>query len=429
MKGKSLNTRGLLWVLTIAALIYYLFMGAYPANRLDISYTKFKNQLKTGNVKNITFRANRIDGEFKSDYMPPGKDTPYSYFTTVKPNALSDEDLGELLAEQNVAVTAVESNNSWLWYLLIILLPWVLIIGYFSYAGKKMQGKMKGKGPAGFFGSGQSGARLYKPEKNRVTYKDVAGLEKTKKNLEEIIEYLKNPKKFIELGATIPKGVLLLGPPGCGKTLLAKATAGEANIPFYIISGSEFIELFVGVGASRVRNLFKQAKKTAPAIIFIDEIDSIGRTRGAGLGGGHDEREQTLNQILSEMDGFEPHESVVVLAATNRPDVLDPALTRPGRFDRQIILEMPKKSARKKILQIHTQKIPLSDDVDLENLASRTVGFSGADLKNLVNEAALLAGREDKKRVNAEDFDKARDKIILGTEREEAIDEREKRLI
>jgi cell division protease FtsH len=257
----------------------------------------------------------------------------------------------------------------------------------------------------------------------------VAGLENAKKELQEIKEYLKDPSRFQTLGGELPRGLLLVGPPGVGKTLLAQATAGEADVPFYSISGSEFIEMFVGVGASRVRDMFKKAKKDAPAIIFIDEIDSIGRVRGTGLGGGHDEREQTLNQILAEMDGFAPQESVVVMAATNRPDVLDPALVRPGRFDRRITLDLPQKKARQKILETHTREVPLADDVDLENLAHRTPGLSGADLKNLVNEAALLAARKDKQKVEAEDFELARDKILLGLEREDVVKDEDKKMI
>ncbi|HER40774.1 MAG TPA: ATP-dependent zinc metalloprotease FtsH, partial [Salinimicrobium catena] len=309
--------------------------------------------------------------------------------------------------------------------------PWILILAYFFYMRRKIQGQMGGgmMGRGGIFGIGKSRARKFRREKISVTFNDVAGLENAKADLKEIIVYLKNPEKFSKLGADIPNGILLMGPPGTGKTLLAKATAGEAEVSFFSISGSEFIEMFVGVGASRVRDLFSEAKKNAPSVIFIDEIDSIGRSRGTGLGGGHDEREQTLNQILNEMDGFEKNESIVVLAATNRPDVLDPALVRPGRFDRRVTLDLPLKTARKKILEIHTREVPVGDDVDLENIAARTVGFSGADLKNLVNEAALFAGREKKDKVEKSDFEKARDKIILGSETDEMIDEDEKKLV
>jgi len=297
------------------------------------------------------------------------------------------------------------------------------------YAGKRLSSQMKGMPGGGIFGVGKSRAKRFRKEMTSVRYDDVAGLSSAKKDLQEIVDYLKDPGKFASLGATIPKGVLLMGPPGTGKTLLARATAGEAGVPFFSTSGSEFIEMFVGVGASRVRDMFETAKREGPAIIFIDELDSIGRVRGTGLGGSHDEREQTLNQILTEMDGFEPHESVVVIAATNRPDVLDPALTRPGRFDRQITLDLPQKSARKEILKIHAQNVPLDESVDMTRIASRTVGFSGADLRNLVNEAALLAGRKGKNRVENKDFEEAQDKIMLGAEREDKLNDQEREIV
>jgi len=306
----------------------------------------------------------------------------------------------------------------------------VIILGLIFYVSSKMQERLlKGGGPGGIFGFGQSRAKRFEVTATQVSFDDVAGVDNAKRDLEEIVEFLKNPQRFRKLGAKIPRGVLLMGPPGTGKTMLAKALAGEAGVPFYSISGSEFIEMFVGVGAARVRDMFESARKDAPAVIFIDEIDSVGRTRGTGLGGGHDEREQTLNQILGEMDGFQPHEAVVVLAATNRPDVLDPALLRPGRFDRKVVLDLPGKDARRKILQIHSRKVPLADDVDLELVASRTVGFSGADLENLVNEAALQAARDNEERVDMEDFSHARDKIVLGAEREALASEDEKKLV
>ena len=273
-----------------------------------------------------------------------------------------------------------------------------------------------------------AGARRYDPDEQRVTFDDVAGLTDVKKDLQEVVEFLKDPAKFQRLGGRIPKGVLLMGPPGTGKTLLGRAVAGEAGVPFFSISGSEFIQMFVGVGASRVRDLFKNAKDSAPSILFIDEIDAIGRMRGAGVGGGHDEREQTLNQILSEMDGFSPTETVIVLAATNRPDVLDPALTRPGRFDRHIVVDRPNAKAREAILKVHTREVPLADEVDLERVAKGTVGLTGADLRNLVNEAALWATREDKSRVDMDDFEYARDKILMGAKREDILNPKEKEL-
>jgi cell division protease FtsH len=311
---------------------------------------------------------------------------------------------------------------------LINLLPWVLIIGLIMFAHHRMQGRLGSFG-GGLFGFGKSKAKRYEKSTSTVQFSDVAGLANAKQELQEIVAYLKEPERFRQLGGELPKGILLMGSPGTGKTLLARAVAGEANVPFFSISGSEFIEMFVGVGASRVRDMFETAKQEAPAIIFIDELDSIGRARGTGLGGGHDEREQTLNQILAAMDGFEPHESVVVIAATNRPDVLDAALTRPGRFDRQITLELPQKRARYHILRLHTQNVPLADDVDLSNLAARTVGFSGAELKNLVNEAVLLAGRQGKQQIDSEDFDQARDKILLGNKRDEPLTEEEKTIV
>ncbi len=407
------------------------FFGSPPS--IDMAYSNFKDQVKKDNVKTVTMKGDKISGEFVNKYIKTensGKDTTkYQYFSTTKPNVY-DPELMQLLDKKKVTIKAEEDNSSWITYLLIMALPWILIIGYFIYVRKKMQGQSGGMmGGGGILGIGKSKAKKFRREKANVTFEDVAGLANAKKDLMEIIDYLKSPEKFAKLGADIPKGVLLMGPPGTGKTLLAKATAGEADVTFFSISGSEFIEMFVGVGASRVRDMFETAKKEAPSVIFIDEIDSVGRARGTGLGGGHDEREQTLNQILSEMDGFEANESVVVMAATNRPDVLDSALTRPGRFDRQIVLELPQKEARKRILEIHTRKVPVDDDVNLDNLAARTVSFSGADLKNLVNEAALLAGRKHRDKVTKVDFDEARDKILLGAEREEKINEEEKKVI
>jgi len=305
-----------------------------------------------------------------------------------------------------------------------------MILGLLWYAGRRMQERAGGFGGAGgAFGFGKSTAKRFRRGETHVTFDDVAGLANAKRDLQEIAGYLKNPDHYRKLGAKIPKGILLMGPPGTGKTLLAKALAGESDVPFFSISGSEFIEMFVGVGASRVRDMFASAKKEAPAIIFIDEIDSVGRARGTGLGGGHDEREQTLNQILGEMDGFDPHEAVVVVAATNRPDVLDAALMRPGRFDRKIALDLPDKNARLAILNIHSREVPLAADVDLQRLAALTVGFAGADLENLINEAALLAGREDKSEVDMVCMMQARDKVVLGSEREMVIGDEEKKIV
>ncbi|MGD8738863.1 MAG: ATP-dependent zinc metalloprotease FtsH [Desulfobacterales bacterium] len=447
---KPVNWRTLMWVLLAWLLLLYLFGGLIsptPVAR-TISYTEFKQAVEQGRIAEVTFKGNEISGKFqqtasgqkKSQKSASDRNTSIfqifqkresrsEYFKTIKP-AIEDPELLSLLEKNNVTIRAETAQRSWWSTLLISFLPWVLILGLLFYASKKMQERMTGGGKGGgIFGFSRSKAKLFDKKSIDVTYGEVAGLDNAKKELQEIKEYLKDPAKFQRLGGELPRGILLVGPPGVGKTLLAQATAGEADVPFYSISGSEFIEMFVGVGASRVRDMFKKAKKDAPAIIFIDEIDSIGRVRGTGLGGGHDEREQTLNQILSEMDGFSPHESVIVMAATNRPDVLDPALIRPGRFDRRITLDLPQKKARQKILETHTREVPLADDVDLEDVAQRTPGLSGADLKNLVNEAALLAARKDKKQVEAEDFDEARDKILMGLEREDVIKEEDKKVI
>ena len=414
----------LLWLL----LIYFLVGRSYSDVR-QIPYTQFKENLKGGNLAGIHVKGEEITGEFKKEIKVANeKDAPaLKYFKTILPS-FPDPGLMEQLEKKGVTIRTESTEASWFATLLITLLPWVLIIGFFVYSSKKFQERMGGGG-AGLFKFGQSKAKLYTRSTTQVTYDNVAGLANAKKELQEIAEFLKDPSKFQKLGGKLPKGILLAGPPGTGKTLLARATAGEADVPFYSISGSEFIEMFVGVGASRVRDMFKQAKEDAPAIIFIDELDSIGRVRGTGVGGGHDEREQTLNQILSEMDGFSPQESVIILAATNRPDVLDPALIRPGRFDRRIILEQPHKKARKQILVIHSKEVPLSEDVDLDALAGMSVGFSGADLENLVNEAALIAGRENKDQVEMADFFEGIDKIRMGLEREDFISDEEKRMI
>jgi len=445
------------WIILAWILISFLFRGGGSSpDSTELSYTEFKTQVRDDRVAEITMEGNRISGKYrekseaqtatgqKQSQSGKKKNAPWSifdifqnhsskiqpqYFQTTKPD-IQDNELLPLLETHGVVVSAKSQEPSWFWTLIISMLPWFLILGLLYYAGKKMQERMGAGGRAGgIFGFGKSKAKLFKRSKSDVTYRDVAGLDNAKKELQEVVSYLKDPSRFQKLGGELPNGVLLIGPPGVGKTLLAQATAGEADVPFFSISGSEFIEMFVGVGASRVRDMFQKAKREAPAIIFIDELDSIGRARGTGLGGGHDEREQTLNQILAEMDGFAPHESVVVMSATNRPDVLDPALVRPGRFDRRITLDMPQKRARREILETHTRNVPLKEDVDLENLAERTVGLSGAELKNLVNEAALLAARKRKGKVDATDFDQARDKILMGIEREDVIGDEEKKII
>jgi cell division protease FtsH len=425
--------RMLLFVL-LSLMVFSLFFPYNETKTITISYTKFKQEIGQGDIEQITVKGSRITGKFKKaltkDLKAPkdGSTVPtYKTFKTTKPS-LEDPELLTLLEKQGVTIYAEsEGEGSWWKTLAVGLLPWLLILGFIFYSTGKFQGRMGGGG--GIFGFGKSKAKLYTKEMSTVGYKDVAGLANTNKELQEIVDFLKDPSKFQSLGGELPRGILLVGPPGTGKTLMARATAGEANVPFYSISGSEFIEMFVGVGASRVRDMFNTAKKDAPSIIFIDELDSIGRVRGTGLGSGHDEREQTLNQILSEMDGFSPHQSVVVMAATNRPDVLDPALTRPGRFDRQVTLDLPQREARKEILEVHTRKVPLGDDVDLDLLARKTAGFSGTDLKNLVNEAALLAARKEKKVVEREDFNEGRDKILMGIEREDVIKDEEKEAI
>ncbi len=433
--NNPLNWRVLLAVLLLWMVIGFFMRAGGGEESLEIPYSRFKSQLRQDNVSEVTVEGDRIRGGFREPVSPKadrtgeaagnGK-TAYDRFRTVMPS-FGDPELIQVLERKDVLIHAESEERSWITTLVAGLLPWVLIIGFLVWSSRKFQQRAGGAG--GIFGFGKSKAKLYDRSVVDMGYEDVAGLPNAKKELQEVVDYLKEPDKYQALGGKLPKGILLVGPPGNGKTLLARATAGEADVPFFSISGSEFIEMFVGVGASRVRDMFKQAKKDAPAIIFIDELDSIGRVRGTGLGGGHDEREQTLNQILSEMDGFSPQESVVVLAATNRPDVLDPALLRPGRFDRQITLELPQKKAREEILRLHTRDVPLEADADLETVAERTVGFSGADLENLVNEAALLAARKGKETVGNDDFDEGRDKIIMGIEREDVIRKDEKKTI
>jgi cell division protease FtsH len=417
-----------LWILLLWVLLFYFFTYSRPSDTMSLKYTDFINYVSGGKVAATTIRGDQIIGSFKEPITIGSKDKSrvYRRFEAIMPASAGTQVLS-LLEKNNVSIEAQTSQSSWITTMVVGLLPWVLIIGFFVYSSRKLSG-MSGIGSSPFQ-FGKSKAKLYTKSSSNITFDDVAGLANAKQELAEIVDFLKDPPKYRRLGGKLPKGVLLAGPPGTGKTLMSRAVAGEANVPFFSISGSEFIEMFVGVGASRVRDMFENAKKDAPSIIFIDEIDSIGRVRGTGLGGGHDEREQTLNQILAEMDGFSPNESVIVMAATNRPDILDPALVRPGRFDRRITLDLPQKKARKEILQIHARKVPLADDVNFELLAEMTVGFAGADLMNLVNEAALLAAREGKDRVGAADFEESRDKILMGIKREDLINEDEKRAI
>jgi cell division protease FtsH len=406
----------------------------------DIAYSEFKEKVAAGDIAKIRAKGQQVTGQYAADPEKTDAQTKDNeqqpqeptVFSTVLPG-FEDPELMALLEKNNVIIHAETDETNWLARIFISLLPWVLIIGFFVYINKKMKDQMGGMGglggKTGPFGFGKSKAKKIQKQEVEVTFEDVAGLENAKNELKEMVDYLKNPSVYLDLGAELPKGILLAGPPGTGKTLMAQAMAGEANVPFYSISGSEFIEMFVGVGASRVRDMFQIAKKNAPSLIFIDELDSIGRVRGTGVGGGHDEREQTLNQILSEIDGFSKQESVIILAATNRPDVLDPALIRPGRFDRRINLEMPQKPARKKILKVHTSKVKMAEDIDYDQLAGATVGFSGADLKNLVNEATLLAARKNKKQVEMQEFHESRDKIIMGLKREDRLSDKEKNRI
>jgi cell division protease FtsH len=426
------------WRAVLASLLILVFLIVWTQyfagsnlEQYDISYSKFVEQLDAGNIKSVTIKKLVVTGVFIKDIevtmTTEVKAVKIKNFRTFLPS-FQGETLLSKLEEKHVVITvAPEEERSLLWQLVMGLLPWALIIGVWIFLMRRTQQQMQG-GPGGVFSFGASKARLFNAKKSGITFKDVAGMDKVKNELMETVEFLKDPARFLGIGAKVPKGVLLVGPPGTGKTLLARATAGEAGVPFFSISASEFIEMFVGVGASRVRDMFKKAKEAHPSIIFIDEIDAVGRTRGTGLGGGHDEREQTLNQLLSEMDGFDPHEEVIVMAATNRPDVLDPALLRPGRFDRHIVIDRPGWKERKAILEIHVRGKILADDVDLEIIARGTPGMTGADLENLANEAALVALRNKKDRVYMRDFEEARDILLMGAIREETINDMEKKI-
>jgi cell division protease FtsH len=411
-------------------ILWYIFLtdpGGIFGSIPEIDYSEFRKELREDNIERVHVQGDQIQGRLKEpvQFLIAEEDTThYESFTTYIPS-FGDDQLFTILEESDVIVSAEPETENFWWYILFFSLPLLLFIfiGYIFYQRMQAQGR-------GMFNIGQSQAKLQDTSKKRTTFDDVAGAEGAKTELREIIEFLKTPESFEELGAKLPKGILLIGPPGTGKTLIARAVAGEADVPFFTITGSDFMEMFVGVGAKRVREMFKKAKEVSPSIIFIDEIDSIGRTRGAGLGGGHDEREQTLNQLLSELDGFEPSVNVVVIAATNRPDILDKALLRPGRFDRQITVDLPSQKARVDILKIHAKNKPMGDDVDLEKIARGTPGFSGADLENLLNEASLYAGRDKRKKISMADIDHARDKVIMGLEREGMqIDDEEKKIL
>jgi cell division protease FtsH len=397
-----------LWVIIVLLLLALFTLFQNPGQRsasLDISFSAFLNEVEQGHVHDVIIQGPEIHGT-------------YSDGRSFQTYAANDPNLVSRLYNKGVSISAKPQQDPVPWFvsLLVSWLPFIALIGVWIFLSRQMQGA-GGKA----LGFGKSRAKLLTEAHGRVTFEDVAGVDEAKQDLQEIVEFLRDPGKFQRLGGRIPRGVLLVGPPGTGKTLLARAIAGEANVPFFTISGSDFVEMFVGVGASRVRDMFEQAKKNAPCIIFIDEIDAVGRHRGAGLGGGNDEREQTLNQLLVEMDGFEANEGIILIAATNRPDVLDPALLRPGRFDRQVIVPNPDVVGREQILKVHVRKVPLAPDVNLKVTARGTPGFSGADLANLVNEAALMAARRNKRMVTQQEFEDAKDKVMMGAERKSLI--------
>ena len=405
-----------LWVIIVLLLLALFTLFQSPGQRTatqDISFSQLLNEVDQGRVRDVLIQGPEIHGTF-TDGRP---------FNTYAPN---DPTLVQRLYGKGVAITARQQGDNVPWFvsLLVSWLPFLALIGVWIFLSRQMQG---GAGKA--MGFGKSRAKMLTEAHGRVTFDDVAGVDEAKQDLQEIVEFLRDPGKFQRLGGRIPRGVLLVGPPGTGKTLIARAVAGEANVPFFTISGSDFVEMFVGVGASRVRDMFEQAKKNAPCIIFIDEIDAVGRHRGAGLGGGNDEREQTLNQLLVEMDGFEANEGIILIAATNRPDVLDPALLRPGRFDRQVVVPNPDVVGREQILKVHVRKVPLSPDVNLKTIARGTPGFSGADLMNLVNEAALMAARRNKRMVTQGEFEDAKDKVMMGAERKSLVMTEEEKML
>lgn len=410
-----------LWaaLIVVGIVIYQMFEHRRQTAILDFNYQKFIQALESNKVKSVTFKreSGEIQGEIKDEFVDDFKGGKYFNI----PGNVDNEGFKIVreIGEKNGShiIPNYESGDSGsIQQFLMNYLPLLLIVGMFLFLMRQIQ---VGGGKAMSFG--KSRARLLTENKNKVTFNDVAGVEEAKQDLEEIVHFLKDPRKFTKLGGRIPKGVLLVGSPGTGKTLLARAVAGEAGVPFFTISGSDFVEMFVGVGASRVRDLFEQGKRNAPCLIFIDEIDAVGRHRGAGMGGGHDEREQTLNQLLVEMDGFESNDGVILIAATNRPDVLDPALLRPGRFDRRVVVNKPDLLGRRKILDVHVKKTPLSSQIDLDKIARGTPGFSGADIENLVNEAALNAARTDKNKITQEDFEMAKDKVLMGSERRSMV--------
>ena len=426
--GRPMGLPMVILLILAAVALATLFTGTATTGRDAIRYDEFVRQVNDKNVATVVLSGDHLDGEFVKELPAdgiPGRKPQKTFSLDLNPYLR--EGFDRLMQEHDEIkkITRAPTDGTGVLMGLYMLVPLLLMAGFWM----TLRRARDPLGNTGFLGGfSKSPAKRYAASDKQVTFTDVAGLEQVKADLQEIVEFLKDPQKFQRLGGRVPKGVLLMGPPGTGKTLLARAVAGEAGVPFFSISGSEFIQMFVGVGASRVRDMFKTAKDASPAILFIDEIDAVGRVRGAGLGGGHDEREQTLNQILSEMDGFSPAESVIVLAATNRPDVLDPALLRPGRFDRHVTVDRPNQKARLALFKVHTRNVPLGPDVDLDRLASGTVGLTGADIRNLVNEAALWATRHDKNSVDSSDFDYARDKVLMGPKREEVLTGREKKM-
>jgi cell division protease FtsH len=431
------------WIVTIALIIWNIWaLMPQGQNSIAIPYTAFVEQVKADNVQDVQIEGAQVSGNFLSgvaaaDVVPADQSTSsaatpqptaspdlYTSFTTTFPDSVGDPNLLPLLEAHNVVVNVKTSSNSFVTNLLWTVVPFLLLIGVMAWTGRQSL-----KSQSGILNFGRSKARPYNEEHPSITFDDVAGAEEAKEELVEVVEFLRHPQKYHDIGARIPRGVLLVGPPGTGKTLLARAVAGEANVPFFTISASEFVEMFVGVGASRVRSLFEQAKITAPSIIFIDELDAVGRRRGAGLGAVNDEREQTLNQLLVEMDGFDDRHEVILVAATNRPDVLDPALLRPGRFDRQIMVGLPDRKGREGILRIHTRILRLAPKVNLDVVARSTTGFSGADLANLCNEAALLAARAGHEQVTMNDFEEALDRVILGAARSTILNDHEHKVV
>jgi len=419
--------RNLIWILLLAVVPWLIFLVWQPSSigssAEPVSYTAFIQQVQAGNVSSVTLSDNSVTGTFKTPVRSDVDDQTSTHFTTSIPN-LNSENTVPLLEQHGVKVVVNSNSSNIRIGLLQLFLPVLLLIGGIWWLSRRAASAQ-----GGIFSFGQSRAKMYMGGKTKTTFMDVAGVDEAKVDLEEVVDFLKNPARYSRLGGKLPKGVLLVGPPGTGKTLLAKAVAGEADVPFFSMSGSEFVEMLVGVGASRVRDLFDRAKKAAPCIIFIDELDAVGRQRGAGLGGGNDEREQTLNQILVEMDGFDPRQAVIVLAATNRPDVLDPALLRPGRFDRQVVVDRPDRPGREAIFHVHTRGLPLGPDVDLGVLARATPGMVGADIANVCNEAALLAARRNENLVTMQDFEDAIDRIMMGAQRPLLLSPEERKVI